>query len=62
LGQAFRNANFLNDFARDCKSQPCATLLRRKVRQEKSLAHLVGQSGACVGDGQFDHAVIEQAG
>ncbi len=37
-------------------------MLRREVREEESLAHLVGKAGACVGDGELEHSVFEEIG
>ena len=53
---------FLDDFGGDGEAEAGAALLGGEVRQEEALAHLVGEAGAGVGDGELDHAAGEQRG
>ena len=53
---------FLDDLGGDGEAEPGAALLGGEVRQEETLAHLVGEAGAGVGDGEFDHAAGQQRG
>ncbi len=52
----------LDDLGGDGETEAGAALLGGEVGQEEALAHLVGEAGAGVGDGEFDHAVFEKAG
>ena len=52
---------FLDDFGGDGEAEAGAALLGGEVGQEEALAHLVGEAGAGVGDGELDHAGGEQA-
>src|SRR5579863_2150786 len=53
---------FLDDLGGDGESEAGAALLGGEVRQEEAFAHLVGEDGAGVGDGELDHAAGEQIG
>src|SRR5260370_32062985 len=52
----------LDDLGGDGEAEAGAALLGREIWKEESLAHLVGEAGAGVGDGELDHAVFEQEG
>ena len=52
----------LDDLGGDGEAEAGAALLGGEVGEEEALAHLVGEAGAGVGDGELDHAVFEQAG
>ena len=53
---------FLDNFGRDGEAEAGAALLGGEVREEEALAHLVGEAGAGVSDGEFDHAVFKEVG
>ena len=53
---------FLDDLGGDGEAEAGAALLRGEVWKEEPLAHFVGEAGAGVGDGEFDHAGVEQGG
>ncbi len=52
----------LDDLGGDGEAEAGAALLGGEVWEEEALAHLVGEAGAGVGDGELDHAVVEQGG
>src|SRR6266478_1828046 len=52
----------LDNFGRDGEAEAGAALLGGEVGEEEALAHLVGEAGAGVCDGEFDHAVFEEVG
>ena len=47
---------FLEDLGGDGEAEAGAALLGGEVGEEEALAHLVGEAGAGVGDGELDHA------
>ncbi len=52
----------LDDLGSDGEAEAGAALLGGEVGEEEPLAHLVGEAGAGVGDGELDHAGVEQSG
>ena len=49
----------LDDLGGDGEAEAGAALLGGEVGEEEALAHLVGEAGAGVGDGELDHAGVE---
>src|SRR5215472_16065743 len=64
-GDVFFGANgalvLLDDFGGDGEAEAGAALLGGEVREEEALAELVGETGAGVGDAEFDEAGGKQA-
>ena len=52
----------LDDFGGDGEAEAGAALLGGEVGEEEALAHVVGEAGAGVGDGELDEAGGEDGG
>src|ERR1700679_1088298 len=53
---------FLDGLWSDGETEARAALFGREVWKEETLAHLVGEAGAGVGNGELDHAAFDKGG